>query len=115
MTKNDIFNSKRFIGRKFHDPVVQENLSRYPFKVKQEQDNRVSFEVQHLNRDTNISQEEVASAILEKLKRMAERHLEEDEIKDAVITVPAYFTDAQRKATKDAGRQVHLLGLMPFK
>ena len=113
MTKNVIFNSKRFIGRKFHDPVVQENLSRYPFKVKKEQDNRVSFEVQHLNRDTNISP--VASAILEKLKRMAERHLEEDEIKDAVITVPAYFTDAQRKATKDAGRQVHLLGLMSFK
>eukprot|EP00092_Neocalanus_flemingeri_P062421 GFUD01075291.1.p1 GENE.GFUD01075291.1~~GFUD01075291.1.p1 ORF type:complete len:873 (-),score=216.42 GFUD01075291.1:609-3194(-) len=99
---NTIYNAKRFIGRTFDDSVVQENKSRYPFEIK-ENKNKVNFLVKFLNDDLAITPEEVASALLGKMKRTAEDYLEET-IDDAVITVPAYFNDAQRQATKDAGK-----------
>ena len=99
---NTIYNSKRFIGRTFDDPVVKENKSKYPFQFKR-RNNRVNFLVEYLNKPTLISPEEVGAALLEKMKKLAEDHLE-TEVTHAVITVPAYFNDAQRAATKDAGK-----------
>ena len=98
---NVIYNSKRFIGRKFDDPVVKENKALYPFKL-QDNENRVSFQVSHLNQTVSVSPEEVGAALLEKMKKTAEQYLGKP-VKDAVITVPAYFNDSQRKATQDAG------------
>ena len=98
---NVIYNSKRFIGRKFDDLVVKENKAKYPFKI-QDNENRVSFQVSHLDKMVSISPEEVGAALLEKMKKIAEEYLGK-QVKDAVITVPAYFNDSQRKATQDAG------------
>ena len=99
---NVVYNSKRFIGRKFDDPVVQENKTKYPFKF-QDSSNKVNFKVSHLDKDICISPEEVGAALLEKMKKTAEDFLEKP-VKDVVITVPAYFNDSQRKATQDAGK-----------
>ena len=98
---NSIYNSKRFIGRKFDDPVVTENMSKYPFKFK-EQNGKVIFEVFHREEIMNVTPEEVGAALLGKMKHIAENHLGV-KVRKAVITVPAYFNDAQRKATKHAG------------
>ena len=99
---NVVFNAKRFIGRKWDDPVVQENLSKYPFIV-QENAAKIIFKVECQNTDLLLHPEEVSAAVLVRMKKIAEDYLEE-EVKDAVITVPAYFNDAQRQATVDAGK-----------
>ena len=99
---NAIYNAKRFIGRKWDDPIVQENISKYPFKAV-ECENKIQFKVTSTNEGLSLSPEEVSAAILTRMKKIAEDYLEE-EVKDAVITVPAYFTDSQRQATKDAGK-----------
>ena len=99
---NTIYNSKRFIGRTFDDPVVKENKSKYPFQFRR-RNNRVVFQVDYLNRPALITPEEVGAALLEKMKKIAEDHLDCG-VTSAVITVPAYFSDAQRAATKDAGK-----------
>ena len=99
---NTIYNSKRFIGRTFEDPVVKENKSKYPFQFRR-RNNRVNFLVEYLNKKALITPEEVGAALLEKMKKIAEDHLE-TAVTSAVITVPAYFNDAQRAATKDAGK-----------
>ena len=99
---NTIYNSKRFIGRTFDDPVVKENKSKYPFQFRR-RNNRVIFQVEYLNKPALITAEEVGAALLEKMKKIAEDHLE-TAVTSAVITVPAYFSDAQRAATKDAGK-----------
>ena len=65
---NVVHNSKRFIGRKFDDPVVQENKTKYPFKF-QDSSNKVNFKVSHLDKDICISPEEVGAALLEKMKK----------------------------------------------
>ena len=99
---NVVFNAKRFIGRKFEDPVVRENKTKYPFEF-QDKNNKVNFQVSHKGEALSVSPEEVAAALLEKMKKKAEDYLERS-VKDAVVTVPAYFTDTQRKATQDAGK-----------
>ena len=99
---NAIYNSKRFIGRLFSDPVVEENKDKYPFQFRG-RNNKVNFQVEHLGNVTLVTPEEIGAALLEKMKGIAEDYLGE-EVSKAVITVPAYFNDAQRKATKDAGR-----------
>ena len=99
---NAIYNSKRFIGRLFSDPVVEENKDKYPFQFRG-RNNKVNFQVEHLGNVTLVTPEEIGAALLEKMKGIAEDYLGE-EVHKAVITVPAYFNDAQRKATKDAGR-----------
>jgi molecular chaperone DnaK len=95
--ENTIFSAKRFIGRRFEE--VQEELRRVPYKVVRAGNGDCAFVV----RGKNASPPEVSAHILMKLKKAAEDYLGE-KVTDAVITVPAYFNDAQRQATKDAGR-----------
>ena len=99
---NTIFNAKRFIGRAWNDSSVQDYISKYPFKIE-EKSNKVQFIVSWKNKPQRLSPEEISGALLGHLKKSAEIYLEEI-ITDAVITVPAYFTDSQRQATKDAGK-----------
>ena len=96
--ENTIYSSKRFIGRSFSE--VEKNIKNFPFTVTEKKDSGTCvFSVNN----KEISPEKIASFILLKLKKDAESYLGE-EVKEAIITVPAYFNDAQRQATKDAGR-----------
>ncbi len=97
--KNTIFGIKRFIGHTFSDPAVQKDKAVVPFEVKNSTDGGV---IVHLG-EKDQRPEEISAMILQKLKVDAEAKLGE-KITQAVITVPAYFNDAQRKATKDAGQ-----------
>ena len=94
--ENTIYSAKRFIGRRLDE--VKSELQFVPYKVVQK-GNDSAFEV----RGKTVTPEEISAAILGKLKKVAEDYLGQ-EVKEAVITVPAYFNDAQRQATKDAGR-----------
>ncbi|KAH9625902.1 hypothetical protein KSS87_003416 [Heliosperma pusillum] len=98
--------TKRLIGRKFDDPIVQDDMKHWPFKVivdpENPKENNPRIVVTYKNEDKLFSPEQISSMILVKMKEIAETYLGK-EVKDAVITVPAYFNDAQRKATKDAG------------
>src|SRR5277367_2360809 len=95
--ENTVFSAKRFIGRRFEE--VAEEVKRVPYKVVRASNGDSAFVV----RGKNVSPQEVSAKVLMKLKKAAEDYLGE-KITDAVITVPAYFNDAQRQATKDAGR-----------
>ncbi|MGO8995322.1 MAG: molecular chaperone DnaK [Polyangiaceae bacterium] len=95
--ENTIFSSKRFIGRRFEE--VNEETKRVPYKVVRAANGDSAFDV----RGKMLSPQEVAAKVLQKLKKAAEDFLGE-KVTEAVITVPAYFNDAQRQATKDAGR-----------
>lgn len=94
--ENTIYSAKRFIGRRFQE--IQDELKLVPYNVV-EKGNDCAFKV----RDKQISPEEIGAGVLAKLKKVAEDYLGE-EVTEAVITVPAYFNDAQRQATKDAGK-----------
>ncbi len=96
--ENTIFSIKRFMGRKFDDPLVQRDLKLVPYKVGR----RANGDVEVFMGGKAYSPPEVSAMILQKLKADAEAYLGE-KITDAVITVPAYFNDSQRQATKDAG------------
>jgi molecular chaperone DnaK len=93
---NTVFSAKRFIGRKFNE--VSEEIKIVPYKVTAGKDNAVRFEVG----GKQVAPEEISAQVLRKLVDDASKYLGE-KIKDVVITVPAYFNDAQRQATKDAG------------
>ncbi|HWL88501.1 MAG TPA: Hsp70 family protein, partial [Polyangiaceae bacterium] len=95
--ENTIFSAKRFIGRRFEE--VSEELRRVPYKAARASNGDTAFDV----RGKVVSPPEVAAKVLQKLKKAAEDYLGE-KVTEAVITVPAYFNDAQRQATKDAGR-----------
>ena len=97
--ENTVFSIKRFMGRKFDDPEVQRTISRVPYKVSKAPNGDVQVELA----GKTYSPPEISAMILAKLKADAEAYLGET-ITQAVITVPAYFNDAQRNATKDAGR-----------
>jgi len=100
---NTIFDAKRLIGRNFDDPIVQRDMKTWPFKVVDDGKNRPQIVVEHKGETKHMYAEELSAIVLGKLKAMAEAYLGQ-EVKDAVVTVPAYFNDAQRQATKDAGR-----------
>lgn len=95
--ENTIYSAKRFIGRRFDE--VAEELKLVPYTVVQKGSNDCAFKIG----SNHVSPEEIGAAVLAKLKKVAEDYVG-SEITEAVITVPAYFNDAQRQATKDAGR-----------
>ena len=99
---NTVFDAKRLIGRKFTDPVVQSDMKHWPFKVIAKGDDKPIIEVQYKGATKTFAPEEVSSMVLTKMKEIAESYLGK-EVKKAVVTVPAYFNDSQRQATKDAG------------
>jgi len=103
---NTVFDAKRLIGRRFNDPEVQADRKHWPFKLI-EKNGKPYIEVHFKGETKDFTPEEISSMVLTKMKDTAEAYLG-DTVKDAVITVPAYFNDSQRQATKDAG---HIAGL----
>ncbi|KAF0311003.1 Heat shock protein 70 B2 [Amphibalanus amphitrite] len=100
--KNTVFDAKRLIGRRFDDPKIQQDLKHWPFTVANEA-GKPRIEVEYKGERKRFTPEEISSMVLTKMKETAEAYLG-SKISDAVITVPAYFNDSQRQATKDAGR-----------
>ena len=101
--KNTVFDAKRLIGRSFNDEVVQDDIKHFPYKVKPSNDGKPVIEVDFKGEKKVFQPEEISSMVLTKMKETAEAFLGY-EVSDAVITVPAYFNDSQRQATKDAGQ-----------
>ena len=99
---NTVFDAKRLIGRKFSDSVVQADVKHWPFKCVTRGDDKPIIEVQFKGETKQFAPEEISSMVLVKMKEIAESYLGKD-VKKAVVTVPAYFNDSQRLATKDAG------------
>jgi L1 cell adhesion molecule like protein len=99
---NTVYDAKRLIGRKITDDTVQKDMKLWPFKVVGESNGKPKIQVQYKGADTSYHPEEVSAMVLQKMKETAESYLGH-EVKKAVITVPAYFNDSQRQATKDAG------------
>ncbi len=101
--KGTVYSSKRFIGRRYDDPDVQKELNYAIFDVERKHDGNTVFKVPVAEKVEEFAPEQISAMILEKMKQIAENFLGE-EITRAVITVPAYFTDSQREATKIAGK-----------
>ncbi|XP_076915789.1 heat shock cognate 70 kDa protein-like [Bidens hawaiensis] len=99
---NTIYDAKRLIGRRFSDSKVQDDIKLWPFKVVKGSADTPKVVVTYKGENKGFLAEQVSSMILGKMKETAEAYLGK-EVKDAVITVPAYFNDSQRQATKDAG------------
>ena len=99
---NTIFDAKRLIGRRFTDDSVQSDTKHWPFKVVNH-DGNPKLQAEYKGEMKTFAPEEISSMVLTKMRETAEAYLGE-RVNNAVITVPAYFNDAQRLATKDAGR-----------
>ena len=99
---NTVFDAKRLIGRKFDESTVKSDMSHWPFTVTSNSDNKPQIEVNFKGENTTYQPEEISAMVLTKMKQTAETYLGCN-VNDAVVTVPAYFNDAQRQATKDAG------------
>ena len=99
---NTVFDAKRLIGRKFSDPSVQADMKHWPFKVVPGPADKPMIVVNYKGEEKHFAAEEISSMVLTKMKEVAEAFLGHT-IKNAVVTVPAYFNDSQRQATKDAG------------
>merc|ERR1712167_334184 len=99
---NSVFDAKRLIGRKFADPVVQSDMKHWPFKVIAAAGDTPKISVSYKGEEKTFSAEEISSMVLVKMKETAEAFTGKT-IKDVVVTVPAYFNDSQRQATKAAG------------
>jgi heat shock protein 1/8 len=100
--ENTIFDAKRLIGRKVSDSSVQNDMKHWPFKIIEKDGGKPHVQVDFKGEEKTFSPEEISAMILVKMKEVAEAYLGSD-VTDAVITVPAYFNDGQRQATKDAG------------
>ncbi|KAJ4422860.1 Hsp70 chaperone [Gnomoniopsis sp. IMI 355080] len=98
---NTVFDAKRLIGRKFADPEVQADMKHFPFKVV-DKGGKPIIEVEFKGETKQFTPEEISSMVLTKMRETAESYLG-GTVSNAVITVPAYFNDSQRQATKDAG------------
>ncbi|KEZ42346.1 hypothetical protein SAPIO_CDS5518 [Scedosporium apiospermum] len=99
--RNTVFDVKRLIGRRFDDPAVKKDMESWPFKVIDDAGNP-KVEVEYLGETKTFSPQEISAMVLTKMKEIAEAKLGK-KVEKAVITVPAYFNDNQRQATKDAG------------
>ncbi|XP_042027656.1 heat shock cognate 70 kDa protein-like isoform X2 [Salvia splendens] len=99
---NTVFDAKRLIGCKFSDPTVQSDMNYWPFKVIPGTDNKPMIAVTYKGEEKQFSPEEISSMVLIKMKDIAEAYLGST-VKNAVVTVPAYFNDSQRQATMAAG------------
>ncbi|KAL1335255.1 hypothetical protein HN51_064182 [Arachis hypogaea] len=100
--KNTVFDAKRLIGRRFSDASVQNDMKLWPFKVIAGAGDKPMIVVTYKGEEKTFAAEEISSMVLIKMREVAEAFLGHP-IKNAVITVPAYFNDSQRQATKDAG------------
>jgi L1 cell adhesion molecule like protein len=100
--KNTVHDAKRLLGRTYDDEKVQEDKKLWTFDVKDDGNNKPKVKVEYKGETSEFYAEEISAMVLTKMKEIAESYLGQ-EVKDAVITVPAYFGDAQRQATKDAG------------
>jgi len=100
---NTVFDAKRLIGRKFEEREVQEDIKLWPFKViKDAKSDRPQIVITYQKQEKKFFAEEISAMVLQKLKKTAEDFLGKD-VKDAIVTVPVFFNDSKRKATKDAG------------
>lgn len=99
---NTVFDAKRLIGRKFSESVVQDDMKHWPFKVIRKEGDKPYVCVTFKGEEKTFSPEEISAMVLVKMKETAESFMGKT-VKDAVVTVPAYFNDGQRQATKDAG------------
>jgi heat shock 70kDa protein 1/2/6/8 len=100
--KNTVFDAKRLIGRKFSEKSIQDDMKHWPFKVEAGAGDKPMIVVDYKGESKKFHPEEISSMVLVKMREVAEAYLSKP-VKDAVITVPAYFNDSQRQATKDAG------------
>ena len=100
--RQTVFDAKRLIGRRFDDPDVKKDMQHWPFTVV-DKDGSPFIEVNYLGETKQFSPQEISSMVLTKMKEIAEAKIGK-EVKKAVVTVPAYFNDSQRLATKDAGK-----------
>ncbi|VDN25722.1 unnamed protein product, partial [Gongylonema pulchrum] len=99
--KNTVFDAKRLIGRGFNDTTVKKDMEHWPFEVL-DNNNKPMVRVSIGDAKKTFAPEEISAMVLTKMKEIAEAYIGK-KVEHAVITVPAYFTDAQRQATKDAG------------
>ncbi|CAI5515931.1 unnamed protein product [Closterium sp. Naga37s-1] len=99
---NTVFDAKRLIGRRFSDAPVQSDIKLWPFKVISGAGEKPMIQVEYKGETKQFAAEEISSMVLTKMKEIAEAYLGTT-VKNAVVTVPAYFNDSQRQATKDAG------------
>ncbi|CAI8612174.1 unnamed protein product [Vicia faba] len=101
-TGNTVFDAKRLIGKKFSDTVVQKDIMWWPFKVISGLNDKPMITLMYNGEEKQFCAEEISSMVLAKMREVAEAYLG-SAVKNAVVTVPAYFNDSQRKATVDAG------------
>ena len=100
--RSTVFDAKRMIGRAFDDSQLQKDLTHFPYKVFDDGKGKPKIAVETKDGEKTFYPEEISAMVLQKMKGIAEAYLGKT-VKDAVVTVPAYFNDAQRQATKDAG------------
>jgi heat shock 70kDa protein 1/2/6/8 len=98
---NTVYDAKRMIGREFSDPKLQDDMKHFSFKVI-DSNSKPKISVMYKNEQKEFTPEEISAMVLTKMKQTAEEYLGTT-VTNAVVTVPAYFNDAQRQATKDAG------------
>jgi L1 cell adhesion molecule like protein len=101
-SNNTVYDAKRLIGRNFSDPAIQRDMQYFTYRIAGDRSGKPIIRVNYMGEEKEFSPEEISAMILIKMKEIAEAFLGKP-VRDAVITVPAYFSDGQRQATKDAG------------